>query len=235
VTQSYPDDSVQNLCGRWWEETDERRLEYGRLVKAFLPHVDQQPSVLVAQGRTDPEGHGEADFEIQPLRGNVPPPEAYLPVAGLPTYEGEVRIIQRAKKRPALVLSDLGAEVESRLRTGSARYQTNRSVLVAPYYGGDRSGRRGGFKSEFLQRIRRAEYPQYAWDSLPIAGVSESVLRLDHVQPLGENAQATELTPYRLTADAMAVVEEWFTWFRTGELGEDGVLAYFRGEMSRAR
>ena len=55
------------------------------------------------------------------------------------------------------------------------------------------------------------------------------------VQPLGENAQATELTPYRLTADAMAVVEEWFAWFRTGELSEDGVLAYFRGEMSRAR
>ena len=104
MTRTYPDDSVQNFCGEWWEETEEPRLEYGRLVRAFLPHVDQQPYVLVAQGRTDPEAHGEADFEISPLRRNVPPSGAYLPVAGLPTYEGEVRIVQRAKKRPALVL-----------------------------------------------------------------------------------------------------------------------------------
>jgi hypothetical protein len=234
VKRNYPDDSVHNLCGEWWEVTDERRLEYGRLVKAFLPHVDQQPNVLVTQGRTNPEAHEEADFEIRPLRGNVPPPESYLPVAGLPTYEGEVRILQRAKKRPALVLSALGAEVESRLRTGSARYLTNRSVLVAPYYGGDRSGKRGGFNPAFLQRIRRAQFPQYAWDSLPVGGASESVLRLDHVQPLGENAQAIEVTAYRLTADAAEIVEEWLSWFRTGVLNEDTELAYFQSEMSRA-
>lgn len=233
MTPSYPDDSVQNLCGAWWEVTDEPRLEYGRLVKAFLPHVDQQPNVLVSKGRSDPEAHEEVDFEIQPLRRTTPPPDAYLPVAGLPAYPGEVRIIQRAKKRPALVLSVLGAEVESRLRTGAARYQTNRSFLVAPYYGADRTGKRGGIKPELVQRIRRAEYPQYAWDSLPIAGSSESILRLDHVQPLGVNDQAIEVTPYRLTDDAAEIIEEWFSWFRTGVLVEDGVLAYFREEMSR--
>lgn len=42
-----------------------------------------------------------------------------------------------------------------------------------------------------------------------------------------------EVTQYRLTADAGEVIEEWFSWFRTGVLSEDGVLAYFRGEMSR--
>lgn len=233
MTRTYPDDSVQNLCAGWWEETDESKLEYGRLVKAFLPHVDQQPYVLVAQGRTDPEAHREADFEVRPLLRNLPPSGAYLPVAGLPAYEGEVRIVQRAKKRPALVLSSLGTEVASGLRTGSARYQTNRSVLVAPYYGADQSGRRGGFRSEFLKRIRRAVYPQYMWDSLPIGGPAESVLRLDHVQPLGENAQAVEVTPYRLASEAAEVVEEWLTWFRTGELSQNGILALFRSEMSR--
>lgn len=229
---TYPDDSVQNLISEWWEKTDERRLEYGRLVKAFLPHVDQQANVLVAQGRTDPEAHEEADFEIRPLQANNPPREAYLPVAGLPTYPGEVRIIQRAKKRPALVLSASGTEVEGRLKTGAARYLTNRSVLVAPYYGVERSGKRGGWRPEFVQRIRRATYPQYAWERLPIAGGAESILRFDHIQPLGENAQAMEVTPYRLTSDAAEIVEEWLSWFRIGELNEDGVLAYFRAEMS---
>jgi hypothetical protein len=232
VTPIYPDDCIQNLCGDWWEETGERRLEYGRLVRAFLPHVDQQPYLLVAHGRTDPEAHQEAEFEIQPLLANKPPTEAYLPVAGLPAYSGEVRILQRAKKRPALILSTSGAAVERRLKAGSARYLTNRSVLVAPYYGADRSGKRGGFKPEFVQRIRRAEYPQYSWDSLPISGASESILRFDHLQPLGENAQAVEITPYRLTVDAADIIEEWLSWFRTGGLTENGVLAYFRKEMS---
>ncbi len=230
---TYPDDSVQNLCEPWWEKTPDRRLEYGRLVKAFLPHVDQQPYLLVAKGRTDPEAHDEADFELQPLRGDRAPKEAFLPVAGLPKYEGEVRIVQRAKKRPALVLSTSGAEIESSLRTGAARHQTNRSVLVAPYYGADRSGKRGGWKPEFVQRIRRAEYPQYAWDSLPIPGASESILRLDHIQPVGEAAQALELTPHRLTPDAAEVMEEWLAWFRSGELAEGGVLAYFRQQMEQ--
>lgn len=234
VTLSYPDDSIQNLCSDWWEETPEPRLEYGRLVRAFLPHTDQQPYVLVSQGRTDPEAHQEVDFEIQPLRATRPPREAYLPVAGLPTYSGEVRILQRAKKRPALVLSSSGAAVEKSLRTGAARYQTNRSVLVAPYYGADRGGNRGGWKPEFIQRIRRAEYPQYSWDQLPIPGASESVLRLDHLQPLGENSQAVELLPYRLSEDAALIIEEWLSWFRTGALDEDGMLTYFRSEIRRA-
>ena len=56
---------------------------------------------------------------------------------------------------------------------------------------------------------------------------------LDHVQPLGLNDQAIEVTPYRLTDDAAEVIEEWFSWFRAGVLVEDGVLAYFRDEMSR--
>lgn len=41
------------------------------------------------------------------------------------------------------------------------------------------------------------------------------------------------MTPYRLTADAAAIVEEWLAWFRTGVLHEDTMLAYFRGEMNR--
>ncbi len=105
-------------------------------------------------------------------------------------------------------------------------------MLVAPYYGADQSGKRGGFRPEFVQRIRRAEYPQYSWDSLPLPGASESILRFDHLQPLGESAQAMEVTSYRLVADAAEIIEEWLSWFRMGELSEDGVLAYFRSEMA---
>lgn len=228
---SFPEDSIQDLTEQWWIKTPGRQLEYGRLVKAFLPHTDQQPYVLVAKGRTHPEQHDRADFEVEPLRENAPPRGAYLPVAGLPEYPGEVRIVQRAKKRPAVVLSTSGSEVEKGLRTG-ARYITNRTVLVAPYYGAEQSRKRGGWNETFVTRIRRARYPQYVWAQLPITGAKSSILRLDHIQPLGTNAQALELTPYKLSEDARLVLEEWIQWFRRGTLDENGGLAYFKGEMS---
>lgn len=62
---------------------------------------------------------------------------------------------------------------------------------MAPFYGADRDGRRGGWNPLFLERIRRGEYPQYLWDKLPVGTqVKESVLRLDHLQPLGGHAGA---------------------------------------------
>ena len=67
-----------------------------------------------------------------------------------------------------------------------------------------------------------------------MGGVSEPILRFDHLQPLGENAQAIEITPYRLTAEAAEIVEEWLDWFRKGELIEDGIVSYFRNAIGRA-
>src|SRR5207302_873569 len=53
---------------------------------------------------------------------------------------------------------------------GQARWQSARTLLVAPFYGADASGTRGGWPAPFVDRIRRAEYPQYIWDQLPSPG-----------------------------------------------------------------
>jgi hypothetical protein len=104
-------------------------------------------------------------------------------------------------------------------------------MLVAPYYGAEISERRAGWDSELVARIRCCEYPQYVWEQLPIAGAEESILRLDHIQPLGRHHDSIERTKFHLGQDGMTVIEEWITWLMTGMLPEDGVLYGMRGDL----
>jgi hypothetical protein len=223
ANQKYPEDSLQYYCEPWWVRSEDQQLRRGRLIWAFIPHVDQQPYVLVAKGRSEPTEHRLADFEVKPLQGNQVPVGADLPVAGLPPYPGEVRLVYRGKRRPALILGTGGADVPKSLRTGSARHQTNTTILAAPYYGADR-----GWKPEFVQRIRRCEYPQYMWDSLPLSGRSESILRLDHAQPVGKHGPSYELTGYELHPEALDVVDEYLTWLLQGALPRESLLIEIR-------
>jgi len=231
VNPNYPDDCPQALYKRWWVKDDHPQLARGRLVWAFLPHTDQQPMVLVAEGRTEATDHSSAYYRVEPLRIGSPPREPRLPVAALPLETGDIRIVQRAKRRPALVLSEGGPEIASALRVGEARWQTSATILVAPFYGVDRDGTRGGWKPGFVDRIRRCEYPQYLWDQLPLAGTRQSVLRLDHTQALGRHQNSYTLTPYRLSDDALSLVDEWFSWLLTGSIAPDSALQILREEL----
>ena len=53
-----------------------------------------------------------------------------------------------------------------------------------------------------VERTRHREYPQFFWDQLPISGVEESILRLDHLQPIGNHHNAYQLSEYKLNNDA---------------------------------
>jgi hypothetical protein len=70
---------------------------------------------------------------------------------------------------------------------------------------------------------------QFMWDSLPTyKGERASVLRLDHVQPIGNHAESYELTNYKLAPDALSLVEEHLTWLRMRELPEGALLPDIR-------
>ncbi len=61
-----------------------------------------------------------------------------------------------------------------------------------------------------VERTRHREYPQFFWDQLPISGVEESILRLDHLQPMGTHHDAYQMSEYKLSDDALEVVDELF-------------------------
>lgn len=220
----YPEDAVQSMIDPWWVEDSSTPLCRGRLIRAFLPHVDQIPKQLIAIGRSSADDHTRADYEIAPLRIKEPLQRSRLPVAALPAFEGEVNAIYRAKTRPALLVSEGGFPVEKTLTSGKPKWQTAPTVLVAPYYGVDEGGTRAGFRPEFVTRVRRCNYSQFMWDTLPLGGsTTESILRLDHLQPIGQHHDTIMMTPYRLSEDALVVLDDWLDWLIEGKFSEDSL------------
>ncbi len=230
----YPDDCIQALVSSWWTTVKKRTVLRGHLLWAFVPHVDQEPLGLVPEGRSkDLTDHRRARYRLEPLRISQAPQGPRLPIAALPSFPGEVRTAYRAKIRPVLVVSTGGPDIPRSLRSGAARWQFAPTLLVAPYYGADPRLRRGGWRADFVRRIRRCEYPQYLWDRLPFGGSQESILRLDHVQPIGRHQSAYEWTPHCLDGEALAIVDEWLEWLIEAELPEDSVLNTARQGLSK--
>ena len=218
---TYPDSLIQSFYSDWWIEDDSKECCRGRLLKAYVPYVDQVPYMLVPKGRKKATIHTLAECEIKPVNANNIPKETKLPVAGITTHGNEVKSIYRAKKRPVLILAEAGSKVEKKLRQGQASYQTAPTHIVAPYYGVDKDGSRGGYKDEFVERIQLLEYWQFFYDKLPLPQVNASILRVDHMQPIGAEGQSYEILPYRLSDDAMKLMDEWLNWAITGILKYD--------------
>ena len=136
------------------------------------------------------------------------------------------------KKRPALIISSGGSVAEKELIKGKPAWQTAPTILVVPYYGVEQNGRRAGFSEEFINRIKKAEYPNFHWDILPIRGEGKkgSLCRLDHILPLGKHHDSVEFTEYCLSDEAMLIVDQWLEWLIEGtKPGED--LQYLRENL----
>jgi hypothetical protein len=222
-------DSVQSLVDPWWTACDLQPLKRGQLVLAFVPHVDQQPYTIVEEARSDARDHTSMTFKIGTASLKDWRKKATLPVAAMPIHQGEMRTVHRAKVRPCLVLCEGGVTVDNRLRpSSSARWTTAPTLLVAPYYGTEMTAGRGGWYTPFVERIRRSEYPQYMLDTLPLGGSTASVLRLDHVQPIGNHHDSHEALPHRLSDDALSIIDEWLEWLLTGHLDETTTLSDIR-------
>ena len=146
---------------------------------------------------------------------------------------GEKRFVYRAKKRPVVVISLGGPEVPKSLRPGTKpEWQTAPTMLVAPYYGSERNNLRAGWHGALVERIQRCEYPQYMWEKLPINDPPrESILKLDHIQPLGRHYKSYEVTDYVLCDDALDVLNDWLIWLTRNEMPKDSYLLEIRKSL----
>jgi len=140
----------------------------------------------------------------------------------------------RAKKRPVLVISAGGPDIPKPLRIGGANRQYAPYLSVAPYYGAEANGKRAGYNPKFVERVKACEYPHFMWEKLPFPTLTpESLLRLDHVQPIGRHADSYRLTDYCLSNEALRILDEWQMWLQTGLLPEGGVLHMVRKELGQ--
>jgi hypothetical protein len=232
VTMTYPDDCVQSLHESWWVEDPSGPLCRGRLVWAPAINVDQVPFELLPEAREDARDHTRAKATVRQYHvSRARPARPPLPVAGLPLHRGEAYFAYKAKRRPALILGTQPPDV-SKLLAGSPKSHSRSPITIAPYYGATQSGGRSGYPPEFVQRVRRIEYPQYVWDRLPIAwDETDSLLRLDHMQPIGQSASTCEKTKWRLSDEALEIMSAWVTWLMEGSPPATSLLASLREDF----
>lgn len=230
----WPDDCLQATLGQkdWWIHQEDSTLCRGMLVKAFVPHFDQVPYMFEPVGRTEPTRHDSATVKVSPLRVGQSLRRSELPVAAMPLHPGEVWAAYRAKGRPCLVIAESRPAVDRALTRGIPNHSIAPTILVAPYYGVDQDGRRAGYQPSFIERVRHCEYPQFLWDKLPIDGKpNESLLRLDQIQPIGAHYQAYRATGFKLSDNAMSIIDELLGWLMRGGVEEDSVITLYRAEI----
>lgn len=230
MTLTYPDDCIQSLLDQWWEEKPEdkiRHIEEGQLIYAFIPHVEQIPMALVPKGRKEAQEHKLADCEIVPLNSPKVLRRSTLPVAGIPIYEKEVRLVLRAKRRPVLILGLPGPQIPYELVKNKPRWQRISYFIGVPYYGAEEgTGRRSGYNQLFLEKVRHAVFPHFFWEILPLFQKTTivSVLRFDHIMPIGSHYMSIEPTKWKLSKEALLVMRDWFYWYLCGEFPSDSLL-----------
>ncbi len=100
-----------------------------------------------------------------------------------------------------------------------------------PYYGAEHNNRRAGYNPKFVEAIRHCEYPQFFWDKLPVTGVDESILRFDHIRPIGAHYNSYSMTEYYLSEDAMSIMDDMIEWLIFGKVQEDSFLSLYRSEI----
>lgn len=224
---TYPDETIQGLssASSWWLKDESNRICRGRLCSAFIPFVTQKPYTLEPVGRPQPTIHNEANAKIAPLDINQTRRMKALPVAAMPLYgDKDLYTVYTSKKRPCLILGDGCAELPKEIRRDRPSWQTAHTVIVAPYFGIEQGVGRAGFPAPFVDRVKQCEFPQFFWDILP-HNSKESMLFFMQAQPIGKHLDSIELSPYKLSPEALCVIDEWLSWSFTGNPpDEEGFL-----------
>ena len=73
------------------------------------------------------------------------------------------------------------------------------------------------------------------WDLLPISRAeTESILRLDHLMPVGADPANWTTTPYVLSGEARGLFDQWIEWLITGRLSDESALGYARSQLAKS-
>ena len=226
---TFPDDSIQSILDPstpWWVKTESKSVDRGSLVKAFLPHVDQIPFTIIPKGRKEHNVHDRAYVQIRKLDIKRPNTKADLPVAAMSSNEKEIWAAYRAKMRPCLIIGKSRNKVDNQARRDMPHRNTASTLLVVPFYGADQEGR-GGYNPELVQLIRHVRYPQFYVDMLPLSGSNESIGRFDQIQPVGHIYNSYKHTGYKLSDDALSIIDELFQYYLHDLVVEGGDLDEF--------
>lgn len=159
----------------------------GQFAWVPAPAVLPIPQILEVE-RDDPRGHQSAKSKIRNVTTADFKKRAGLPVYALKLADNEELMVQKAKRRLAVVVALTGTmfpDVDPILRQMGKKHLQERNVLVAPVFGVQSAQHPNGFPEVMRHRIDALHYSQFFFcpaHSSPL--VYDGVARLDRLLPV---------------------------------------------------
>jgi hypothetical protein len=209
---------------------DPGQYRQGQFCWIVTPVIKPIPQILDVE-RSDPEEHDDVKFTLRNanLPGDFRAADRTLPIKRLNLRAHEELLIQRAKKRPGIIISDRldnFSEITAILRAQGKKHLQEDSLFVIPCYGIETLDNPFGFPSEMVIRIRCLLYRQFFY--LPASShTGESIARFDRVQVVvGKDRSAIEPLGLCLSEDVFTLFLSLFFYCISGV--EDSDLSAIR-------
>ena len=189
ILQYFPPDE-------FYTTIDPRQYKQGQFCWIVTPIINPVPQILDVERRS-PEEHEEVKFILRNANrdGDFRAADRTLPIKHLHLRAHEELLVQRAKKRPGIILSaglDSYPEITALLRAKGKKHLQEDSLFVIPCYGTESIDNPEGFPPEMVVRIRCLLYRQFFYLP-PCLAIGESIARFDRIQVVvGKDRSAIE-------------------------------------------
>jgi hypothetical protein len=214
----------------FYTTVDPGQYKQGQFCWIVTPAIDPVPQILDVE-RSGPEEHDEVKFQLRNANrpGDFRAADRTLPIKRLNLRAHEELLIQRAKKRPGIILSDsldIFPEVTALLKPKGKKHLQEDSLFVIPCYSIETLENLSGFPAEMVIRIRCLLYRQFFY--IPAkTPIGESIARFDRIQVIvGKDRSAIEPMGLRLSDDVFNLFLSLFFYCISG--AEDSDLATIR-------
>ncbi len=196
-------------------------IETGHFCRVIAPHIQPVPQILDVE-RSNPEEHEKVHFSIRNANksSDFRVSERILPLQYLRLRSNEELLIQKSKRRPAIVMSceaDVDVEVDRILRQQGKRHLQEKFFYVIPCYSTQKEGFGPGFPPVMMQRINCLLYRQF-FPCPSHSPIREAVARLDRLQVVvGNDPNAISSMGIRLADEPFATLRAMLIYCLTGE------------------
>ncbi|MBW1676112.1 MAG: hypothetical protein JRI80_13615 [Deltaproteobacteria bacterium] len=199
----------------------------GQICWVASPQPDIVPQLLEIR-RADAVEHNITSFAIRNIRETDFHRKDELPLYRLRLRLNEELIIQKAKRRPAIVLPTANSifdDIASFLKTRGKKHLQQDSILVVPIFGIEKPDRPFGFPPIMTARIKALMYNQFFYCPRTPSGMApiEGVARLDRIQVVFPVHRASyNPLPIKLSDDALSILMNLLKeWLRVNGTVED--------------
>ena len=193
------------------EENFRAKPTMGQLYWVPSPQPDVIPQILEVE-RADPTEHYITRFTIRNVQETDFQRKDELPLYRLKLRLHEELIIQKAKRRPAIILpssSILFKDVARVLKSKGKKHLQQDCIIAVPVFDIERPDDPAGFPPVMVARIKALMYNQFFYCPRTPMGMSpiEGVARLDRIQVVfpGHRASFNPL-PIKLSEDAITIL-----------------------------